>query len=237
MHLKECGVFETIRVERGRAVLLEYHYARLKEGADLLGIPLSLSFNEFKELVEKGARSEEPVLKRFTLFCDGKFALRERKAKKRDSVSVTLVRDVRRCYSSVSAVKTIDIGASLFALKLAEKKGFDEALLLSSDGFVSEAAFANLFFIKGETLFTPSLKTGCLNGTRRRFILDLAKSMGISVVEGFFTVEDLYEADEVFLTSAREDAVFVSKLDDVVFRSEGKSWASRIRDIVVFTAI
>ncbi len=233
MHHKKFGVFETVRIENGKAVLIDYHYARLCESVKLLGIPFNFSVNKFKELLEKDSKGT--ILRKFTLYEDGSFLIEERPVKKRNSVSLIFVEEIKRCYSKISSIKTTDIANSLLALKLANQRGGDEALLLSTNGFISETAFANVFFVKGETFYTPSLRTGCLNGTRRRFILDLVKKLGINLIEGYFTLSDLYDADEVFITSARDDAVIVSRINEITFEIKGKTWASRIKEVIAFS--
>ena len=122
---------------------------------------------------------------------------------------------------------------SIFALETAKKAGGDEALLFSVDGFISETAFANIFFVKDGVFYTPSIKTGCLPGTRRTFILDLLKTMGVPCIEGFFTLKELLDADEVFITSARDDAVPVVKIGNKNLKEvNGKRWAERIKEII-----
>ena len=87
--------------------------------------------------------------------------------------------------------------------------------------------------MKDGILFTPSLKTGCLPGTRREFILELLKEMGVPTFEGFYTLEDLLSADEVFITSARYDAAWVKRIGKKEFKEpNGKSWSERILDTI-----
>jgi len=226
------GIFETVRVENGIPVLLSYHYERILKSSRSLGIPFSLDEESFKELLLNNATF--PVsLVRFTVFRDGSVEVKARPCEKREKVHLIPVRKVKRCYSELSLHKTIDIMDSIFALEVAKEAGGDEALLFSVDGFISETAFANIFFVKDGIFYTPSLKTGCLPGTRRAFILDLLKTMGVPCIEGFFTLRELLNADEVFITSARDDAVPVVKVGNRELKKAlGKSWAERIRDVI-----
>ncbi|TCK06272.1 aminotransferase class IV [Phorcysia thermohydrogeniphila] len=226
------GIFETVRVENGAPVLLRYHFERILKSSRCLGIPFSLDEESFGELLLNHAKY--PVsLVRFTLYRDGSTEVTVRPCEKREKVHLIPVRSVKRCYSGLSLHKTIDIMDSILALETAKKAGGDEALLFSPDGFISETAFANIFFVKDGVFYTPSLKTGCLPGTRRAFILELLKTMGVPCIEGFFTLRELLQADEVFITSAREDAVPVLKIGNRELKKvTGKRWADRIKDII-----
>jgi len=229
-------LIETVRVERGRAVLLPYHYERLRRGALALGIPLEISPEEFEELLLwKWEESGKGVkLVRLSVNEEGSISLSARECEKREGVRLKSVYSIKRVFSALSPHKTKE-GAEFsgFALKEAKRAGYDEALIYCPEGFVSECAFANIFFVKEGALFTPPLKTGCLRGTRREFIIELAREFGIPVVEGFFEVKELLTAEEVFVTSAREDACPVVEVDGFKLKEfRGKPLYKRIREAI-----
>ena len=229
---KSFGIFETVRVEKGKAILVDYHYRRMKQSSECLEIPFSLSLKKFKEEIEKNAKFEVSLV-RLTLYRNGNYDISSRPCEKKGSVTLIPVDSIRRYCSTLSLHKTIDIMDSLYALEEARRKGGDEALLFDTDGFISETAFANIFFVKEGVFFTPSLKTGCLPGTRREFILELLKKMEVAVFEGFYTLENLLSADEVFITSARYDVARVRRIGKKEFKEpNGKSWSERILDLI-----
>ncbi len=233
--MEEAGIFETIRVENGKAVLISYHYERLRKSALELKIPFNLSEEKFENLLlEKANYSKEPVLVKFKLTFSGEVFTKIRKCIKREEVSLLPLSFPKRSYDSLSKHKTTDIAKSLFALETAKFKGFDEALLFSQHNFISETAFANVFFVKNGIFFTPSLETGCLPGTRRRLIIETLKEFNIKVIEGFFRLKDILSADEVFITSAREDLVRVRKIGNTEFKKTGISWSERIKNAIKF---
>jgi len=230
--MKRFGIFETVRVENGKPVLVEYHYERLKRSSQSLGITLKIGFREFEEVV-RGRAPKGVRLVRFTLYRSGNFEVSDRECLKRESVSLIPVYSVRRNYSALSEHKVIDIMDSLFAFEEARRRGGDEALLFNSRDFVSETAFANIFFYKNGILFTPSLKCGCLRGTRREFIREVCREMGLPLIEGYFGVRELLTADEVFITSSREDTCPVERIGNYELRKpEGKPLSKRIREII-----
>ena len=230
--MERFGIFETVRVEKGKPVLIEYHYRRMAGSSRHLNIPFSLTLNEFKDRVVEAAGSGTKLV-RFTLFRNGKIEIETRNCLKRESVSLLPVYSVKRCFSALSRHKTVDIMNSLYAIEEAKRRGFDEALLFSDKGFVSETAFANVFFYKKGILFTPSLKTGCLPGTRREFIKEVCSEMGVPVVEGFFEMKELLSADEVFITSAREDICPVRKIGTYSLKeTTGKPFYRRLKTVI-----
>jgi branched-chain amino acid aminotransferase len=104
---------------------------------------------------------------------------------------------------------------SRLATMEASQRGFDEALLLNIDGNVAEAAVANVCVVHGRTLRTNDDKSSILMGITRDSILQLAVAEGFEVEVGTITVEDLRQADEVFLCGTASEIVPVAELDDV----------------------
>ncbi len=82
-----------------------------------------------------------------------------------------------------------------------------EGLFVTKEGFVAEGITSNVFWVKDNHLYTPSIETGILPGTTRAFILKMAKDLNMQVSEGFYSKEDVEEADEVFVTNAVQELV------------------------------
>lgn len=82
-----------------------------------------------------------------------------------------------------------------------------EGIFLTQEGFLAEGIVSNLFFVKDDCVYTPSLETGILNGITRQFIFTLLQKKNIEVVEGLFTVEQLLEGDEAFVTNSIQEIV------------------------------
>lgn len=94
----------------------------------------------------------------------------------------------------------------------AKLSGCDEALMLDCDGYVSEASSANIFIIREGTLITPPIDT-CLEGITRDTVLQLARDEGLPVVERRITRDEVYIADEAFLTGTAVEITPVRELD------------------------
>jgi branched-chain amino acid aminotransferase len=86
----------------------------------------------------------------------------------------------------------------MMALKEALKEGFDEALLLDTENFISEGSGENLFAIKNNELFTPNLEAS-LDGITRKAIISLAKEIGMKVNVADLTEDDILSSQELFL--------------------------------------
>jgi len=115
------------------------------------------------------------------------------------------------------SIKSTNYLENILAKEEANRNDAEEGLWLNTKGYISEGTMSNLFFIKDETLFTPSLASGCLPGTRRQLILDLARSLQIPTHEGLFPCSNLLAADEVFMTNALMGIMPVRQVDDLPF--------------------
>ncbi|SEO41370.1 branched-chain amino acid aminotransferase [Halogranum amylolyticum] len=91
--------------------------------------------------------------------------------------------------------------------------GADEALMLDADGHLAEGATSNLFFADGQALKTPSLDGPVLPGVTRSVVVDLARSEEIPIEEGTYTLDDVRNADEVFLTNTTWEVRPVETVD------------------------
>lgn len=109
---------------------------------------------------------------------------------------------------------------SILAKREVVAAGYDEALLLDTDGYVSEGSGENIFMVKDGVLKTTPL-TSVLNGITRNSVIKIAKDAGIAVLEGRFSRDELYIADEAFFTGTAAEITPIRELDDRMI-GEGK---------------
>ncbi len=102
---------------------------------------------------------------------------------------------------------------SILAHREAEQDGYDEALLLDVDGFVSEGSGENIFIIRKGRLYTPDL-TSALEGITRDTIVQLANELGYQVIEKRITRDEVYSADEAFFTGTAAEVTPIRELDN-----------------------
>lgn len=104
---------------------------------------------------------------------------------------------------------------SIIANSEVVKAGYDEAILTSANGFVSEGPGANIFTVRDGRLVTPNKDSDILLGITRDSIIQMAKSLDIEVVERFIHREELYSADEVFLVGTAAEVTPVVSVDNI----------------------
>ena len=102
---------------------------------------------------------------------------------------------------------------SILAHQEAAQDGYDEALLLDVDGFVAEGSGENIFIVRKGKLYTPDL-TSALEGITRDTIVQLAKEIGLEVIEKRITRDEVYTADEAFFTGTAAEVTPIRELDN-----------------------
>jgi branched-chain amino acid aminotransferase len=120
-----------------------------------------------------------------------------------------------RHHVRIMMTKTKTVGNyvnSILAKREAIQGGFDEAILLDSEGYVAEASGENIFMVKDGVLKTPPL-TSILPGITRSSLITLARDLGLPVQEDRFSLDDLYLADEAFLTGTAAEVTPIREVD------------------------
>ncbi len=102
---------------------------------------------------------------------------------------------------------------SIFANNEVTAAGYDEAILLDSEGYVAEGSGENIFIVKDGTIFTPDLAS-CLNGITRRSVIAIARDLGYQVVEKRITRDEVYTADEMFFSGTAAEITPIREVDD-----------------------
>ena len=101
------------------------------------------------------------------------------------------------------------------------KDGYDEAIMLNYNGKVSEGSAENIFLVNNGEIFTPPLSAGILNGITRDSVIKIARADEISITETNIDREDLYIADEVFMTGTAAEVKSVTEIDNITI-GDGK---------------
>lgn len=214
------GIFETISVVENHAVLLNYHLKRLNDGREFLGIEKSITEDEINEYIENDPMkngvlkiiiSKENVImqKRSNNYTQDKY-------EKGFSVEISSIR--RNETSPFTYIKSLNYGENILEKREASKKGYDEPVFLNMQGQLTEGATTNIFFIKDNTIFTPELSCGMLNGTIRKYIIDT-----YDVNEKIIYPDEVEYFDEMFLTNSLMGIMPVSRFEKYEFRSRKKT--------------
>src|SRR5215203_5851489 len=116
-------------------------------------------------------------------------------------------------FSPLAGIKSLNYLDHVLAWEEAQSRDFDEAVVLNERGEIVSATTANLFWAKNGTLHTPTLSTGALAGITREYVIDIAGKHFIPVLEGNYEMNDLTDADEIFLTSSSLGVAPVTTFD------------------------
>jgi len=234
------GVFEGVRAyktERGTAIFrLREHTDRLYASAHIfmMQIPYDREvLMEAQRRVMRENKLESGYIRPLVFYGSEKMGVSPKGAKVHVAVAAWpwgaylgeegLERGIRvktssftRHHVNVSMVRAKACGHyinSILANVEATTDGYDEALLLDTEGYVSEGAGENLFIVKKGKLYTPDLTT-CLEGITRATVIQLAGELGIPVVEKRITRDEVYGAEEAFFTGTAAEVTPVRELDN-----------------------
>ena len=236
-----AGVFEGIRcyaTPRGPAVFrLTDHLARLDASARLLYMELLYTVDELREVsLELIGRNGLPecYLRPIAFFGYGELGV----ATAGNPVDVVIMSWPWGTYLGEDGVKngirakisswkrvganTIPHAAkatgiylnSMLAVTEANRAGYDEAILLTDDGFIADGSGENVFVVKDGTIATPPLSTSILPGITRATLIEIAQDLGYTVEEKNLIRTDLYLADEVFMTGTAAEVTPIRSVDD-----------------------
>jgi branched-subunit amino acid aminotransferase/4-amino-4-deoxychorismate lyase len=222
------GLFETLLAVDGVLAAPGPHLDRMGAGCATLGLP-PLDRSEAERLMgEALARLDAPrAAVRLTLTAGSggrgldrpdapqvrMFATAAPAPRPREPADLISSTVRRNDLSPASRLKTLSYLDNVLARAEAQDSGVDEALMLNTRGDVACAAAANVFWLWGGRLYTPSLACGALAGTMRARVIDAAKAMGIEVVETRSGVAELARAEAAFLTNSLIGVRGVRSLD------------------------
>lgn len=207
------GLFETMRSCRNNIVYLQGHLERIKDSCKLMEMRFYYPLGKLKKIIQETVKINgfKDSYVRLTLWKSISGTGILVMAKKYQSYPPLKYRQgFYACISSykqnenslLSHLKTTSYLLYQLAYLEAKNKGYNEAIMLNQRGYITEGARSNIFLVKNREIFTPGLECGCLKGITRKVVFDFAKRYGIKIHEGNFTLQDLYQADEAFLTNS-----------------------------------
>jgi branched-subunit amino acid aminotransferase/4-amino-4-deoxychorismate lyase len=223
------GVFTTLRIYNSRPFAFDLHWKRLLLHAKKTRVSIPLDVKQARRALDKliAANSVEDGRARLTLLKgdagpwqvdtgrESEFLIFTASEVPRARAELALTLSPYRVLSTslLAGVKQTALLENLFALDEARSRDFNEAVLLNERGEIVSATAANIFWVQGDEVFTPSLSTGCVAGVTRRVVHEIAVRWKLHVVEGGFPVQRLLDAREVFLTSSAREVAIVSSYD------------------------
>lgn len=230
------GVYETLRTYDGRMFLWERHVARLRQSCELIGLTLPLPAEAWTPIIgELLVRNglQDSGLRLTVSRGEGELGIDPRLCPHPTVVIVAKpvvrytdqqrelglglhVASVRRNPQLAQSpqIKSLSFLNNILAKQEAIRVGADDALMLNMDGYVAECTTSNIFFIKNQSVYTPAVACGILEGITREVVLELANEQGVKIEEGRYTLEHVLQADECFMTNTGIEIMAVSKIGD-----------------------
>ncbi|WP_341877903.1 branched-chain-amino-acid transaminase [Defluviitalea saccharophila] len=229
------GVFEGIRAYNGRIFKCKEHIDRIYAAAKAIMLDIPMTKDEMKEVLLETCRRNNlrdayirlvvtrgagdlglspTKCPRPTVFCiAATIELYPPEMYEKGMPVITAAQRRNKATIVDPQIKSLNYLNNILAKIEANRAGVPEAIMLNHDGIVAECTGDNIFIVKDGVIYTPPIHIGILDGITRRTIIDLAKEMGIEVYEKEFTLFNVYNADECFLTGTAAEAIAVTQVD------------------------
>ena len=233
------GVYETIRSYGRRIFMPDQHLVRLRRSADAIGLTIPIPEHRWPTLLHEAmARNDvghehSDAYLRITIsrgagdigldpaLCPTPTVVIMAKPlhppspeQYRHGVHLIVAKTRRNLPSALSPqIKATNFLNNILAKREAIAAGAFDSILLNWESHLTECTVSNLFFVRAGRLCTPALACGLLDGITRGIVLGLAQELKIPIDEGSFGVEEIYRADECFLTNTSMEVMPVTMVD------------------------
>ena len=222
------GLFTTLRIVRGEAFAYERHWRRLEKDAGIVHLPMPYTGAKVRvhlHEVIRGNRVTEGCARIYLVQNNVGYWRSDEAVPDvdliittadmpayREGVRLALREHGRHAASALCSVKAISWMDNVWSLAESTRGGFGEVVLLNERGEVAECTSANIFAVKDGKVFTPPLNSGCLEGVTRAILFEIAPEAGVAIVQQTLRPEDLYSADEVFISSTNRNVISVAEI-------------------------
>ncbi|MEK6765862.1 MAG: branched-chain-amino-acid transaminase [Planctomycetota bacterium] len=229
------GVFEGIRCYNGNVFRFSEHIDRLYDSARAISMKIQLTKDELKDAVIntlKANNLKNSYIRLIVTRGVGKLGLNPFNCSKSQIIIITdfiqlyskelyekglnaiIVATIRNHSNALNPnIKSLNYLNNILAKIECINAGATEGIMLNKDGYVAEGTGDNIFIVKNNEVLTPPTSAGILIGITRNVVMELAKEAGMTVREEQLTRNDLYNADECFLTGTAAEIIPVVNLD------------------------
>lgn len=229
------GVFEGIRCYNGNVFKFSEHIDRLYDSARAISMEIQLTKDELKDAVIntlKANNLKDSYIRLVVTRGVGKLGLNPFNCTKPQIIIITdfiqlyskelyekglnaiIVSTIRNHSNALNPnIKSLNYLNNILAKIECINAGATEGIMLNKDGYVAEGTGDNIFIVKNNEVLTPHASAGILIGITRNVVMELAKEAGMTVREEQLTQNDLYNADECFLTGTAAEIIPVVNLD------------------------
>ena len=236
------GVFEGLRFYNNKTFMLPAHLQRLQNSAMGIDLQLPYSIDQIATAIEQlvdAYPGDSGYLRLVVTRGEGSLGIDPRKCPRpnlfiiADELVVMEITDPSQGVSLHVAqtrrtpaccldpkVKSLNYLNNILARIEANHAGCDEALMLNTEGYVSEGSVDNIFIVADGVLKTPPLEDGMLDGITRSVVIDVAQQAGMRCEQTSLKIDDLLLADECFLTGTGAELIPVRQIGEHVFRAQ-----------------
>ncbi len=229
------GVFEGIRSYDGLIFRLKEHIDRLYRSAEAIQLKIPMTKDNMKKAIVKTLKANKlkgAYIRLVVTRGPGDLGLDPRKCKSstvfiitdkialypekfyRNGLEIVTAKTRRNLTTALDPkIKSLNYLNNILAKIDAIKAGTEEAIMLSYNDYVAECTGDNIFMVKDGKLITPPTDVGALEGITRDAVLEVAGSANVRFEEKMLRLEDLYNADEVFLTGTAAEIIPVTAID------------------------
>jgi len=227
--LNGWGLFTTIRIVEGIPFAFERHWKRLVRDAERTQCPFPFAAETVRAQLSEVLRANnvlEGCARIYAIYNQVGFWRSDENFPQtdlliysaglpnyREPARLGLQEHGRHAASPLAGVKVTSWLNNVWTLQAAQQAGFDEVVLLNERGEVAECTAANIFCLRGGRVATPPLSSGCLEGITRGVLLEIGAAAGVPVEERTLRPEDLYGADEVFISSTNRSMLGVGEIN------------------------
>jgi branched-chain amino acid aminotransferase len=235
--LSGWGVFSTLRVAESALFAWEKHWARMSRDARLLNVEMPADADAVERDIIRlvDANRAPDCTLRFVVvrntgglwqgpssgLATDTIVLTADLKNWGESICLSIQPHARYAASEFTSAKILSWAANLRWAERAQEQGFDEVILLNEMGRASECTSANVFAAFGNRVVTPPISEGCLPGVTRDVLVHEIHLPEVEVIERSLTVDELYKADGVFITSTTRGLLRVREIAGRTLESRG----------------
>lgn len=235
------GLFETMKFKHGELIFGNEHFARLWKGMNTLKFDIPKHFvpalleEQIRSLLKKNHKAGMARIRLTVFRGDGglydasgqlNYVIQAwdlpENADEWNSNGITLgiYHEIKKSCDILSNIKHNNFLPYALAAIHSRNEKWNDAILLNTNGRICDTTVANIFIIKDNIFYTPSLDEGCIAGIIRKYLINRLQSLHYTIQEKALTSDDLINADEVFLSNSIFNIRWVGQLGDIIFSNK-----------------
>lgn len=234
------GLFETMKMIDGKIILKEFHFERLFAGMHILQFEVPQNYtasfleDQIKELCKKNQHSKCARIRLMIFRGSGglydaennnpnyliqSWSIENKMALNSNGLVIDIYPDAKKSCDKFSNLKSNNFLPYVMAALHAKTNKLNDCILLNSNERLCDSTVANIFIIKDGSIYTPPLSEGCIAGVVRRWMLKNLPP-NFKIIEAPVSRQDLYDADEVFLTNSIYDVRWVKEAGNAKYNCD-----------------